>query len=265
MSQHTAPTRPKQLYAGTLYSVDPGPGDPGPRDPNWDALCMYIWQSRASVSNPGPHVFHAWVCVSSRMEWARIQKNVKTISPQQYPSCRVAIFLVTHSQTALPCMGSAFMHPPRSLRGQRSHAYVQLTPFVQSGKGRNQHEQWAIYCTQNFQSVPYFIPVERLETHVLCMYYVCTHTMHANSGLGLWVSGPGSSGPLNIASRLAPRSGKPHNALHSTSSVYRLSIYYTVQSLQCAIRIVWFMTQYHILHWVQQLQITDFKLLTRFR
>ena len=78
---------------GTLYSVDPGTGDPRTRDPGTLdpgtldpgtldpgtldpgtrtqgpklACTVHV---RTVASSLGPRAFHAWVCVSNRVEWA---------------------------------------------------------------------------------------------------------------------------------------------------------------------------------------------------
>ena len=98
------------------------------------------------------------------------------------------------------------MHPLRSLRGQRSRAYIQFTLFVQSGKGRKQLEQRChLLYTKFLSSIVYSSRAIRdtCTIYVVCMYYVCTHTMYTIFGsgsLGPRVPSPGSLGPLNIAS-----------------------------------------------------------------
>ena len=47
----------KDMWQGTLYSVDPGQGP--------KLACMY-----GNLEPPGPRAFRAWVSVSNRMEWA---------------------------------------------------------------------------------------------------------------------------------------------------------------------------------------------------
>ena len=48
-----------------------------------------------------------------------LEKRLKSFFCSNTHLCHVPIYLITHSEPVLP----AFMHPPRSLRGQRPHAY----------------------------------------------------------------------------------------------------------------------------------------------
>ena len=105
----------------------------------------------------------------------------------------------------------SFMHPPR---GQRSHSclrssmdailYISIALLIQETlrmsdrveREESSYNKGTIYRLQNPQSIPLEKSVFQSndQRH---MYFVCTHTGYANSGLG-----HGSSDPLNIASSI---------------------------------------------------------------
>ena len=102
-------------------------------------------------------------------------------------------------------------HPPRSLRGQRSHAYLISVCSFRVERDESSYNKGANYCTQNF-FVPQCIPVERLETHVLHMYYACTTYVYIQCMpiIRVWVPGSpvcqlfgsGSLGPQVLGPRI---------------------------------------------------------------
>ena len=93
-----------------------GPGTQGSGTQGPKVACtVHVRTVASSLSEyPGPRMFCVWVCVSKRL-------NHFSIPVPQL--CHVAIYLVTHSQPALSCIGSVFMYPSQSLRVQRSRAY----------------------------------------------------------------------------------------------------------------------------------------------
>ena len=160
------------LLYGTLYSVDPGTGDPRIRDPGTQigmhCACTYGSLKPHACSVRGSVSLIAW----NGLQNFFLEKRLNHFSIAVPQLCRVAIYLVTHSQPVLPCIGSAFMHPPRSLRGQMSRAYLisSVDTVYSEWKG-----------------------TKAARTQV-------PSTVHKISQSVPWSPGSRSSGPLNMAS-----------------------------------------------------------------